>query len=369
MSSAHDGAALDRKQSLAGMLARARAKITEGPRPRQDRNNVPLSHSQNTLWFVDRLQTGGTTYNVAFLFRLEGDLDVAALTDSFASIVMRHEALRTHVLVENDEYFQGVVENPAIVVERTSAESAAEAERLMAELAGTVLDLTAFPLWRASLVTVGDDLHYFGFLVHHIVFDGVSTSIFFEELEQEYNARRVGAEPKVEPPTVQFADFSAWQRKRMAAGAWQESVDHWAGALRGVDVMDIPGDRPLPPEATYSRRRRGDHLGGPGGPGQRARLRAVDHADHRLRHGDGRALQQILGGRGRHLRSADGQPHRSRMRKDDRLLHQHAAAAVPGGSRGDVPGMSRGCPAAVPGRPGARPSAAGGDYRRGRCAA
>ncbi|WP_406087178.1 non-ribosomal peptide synthetase [Kitasatospora purpeofusca] len=234
------------------MLARARAKITEGPRPRQDRNNVPLSHSQNTLWFVDRLQTGGTTYNVAFLFRLEGDLDVAALTDSFASIVMRHEALRTHVLVENDEYFQGVVENPAIVVERTSAESAAEAERLMAELAGTVLDLTAFPLWRASLVTVGDDLHYFGFLVHHIVFDGVSTSIFFEELEQEYNARRVGAEPKVEPPTVQFADFSAWQRKRMAAGAWQESVDHWAGALRGVDVMDIPGDRPLPPEATYA---------------------------------------------------------------------------------------------------------------------
>ncbi len=116
------------------------------------------------------------------------------------------------------------------------------------------------------------------------------------------------------------------------------------------------------------RRRRGDHLGGPGGPGERARLRAVDHADHRLRHGDGRALQQILGVRGHHLRSADGQPHRSRMRKDDRLLHQHAAAAVPGRSRGDVPGMSRGCPATVPGRSGARSPAAGGDYRRGRCA-
>ncbi|MFH8217695.1 amino acid adenylation domain-containing protein [Streptomyces sp. NPDC018057] len=233
------------------MLARARARVTDGPRPRQDRNNVPLSYSQNTLWFVDRLRTGMSTYNVGFLFRLEGDLDVDALTDSVASIIMRHEALRTYVLVENDEYFQGIVESPEIVVERKSARSAEEAERLMAELGDTVLDLTRFPLWRAALVTVGDDLHYFGFVVHHIIFDGVSTSIFFEELEQEYNARRTGTTPKIEPPTVQFADFSEWQRKRMGAGAWQESADYWADTLGGVDVMDIAGDRPLPPEATY----------------------------------------------------------------------------------------------------------------------
>ncbi len=252
MSSVHDETAMDKKQSLAGMLARARAKITEGPRPRQDRNNIPLSHSQNTLWFVDRLRTGMSTYNVAFLFRLEGDLDVEALTGALTSIVMRHEALRTYVLVENDEYFQGIVDSPEIVIERTTAESESEAGRLMDELAATALDLTEFPLWRATLVTVGPGLHYFGFLVHHIIFDGVSTSIFFEELEREYNARRTGAQPKIEPPTVQFADFSVWQRKRMSAGAWQESVDYWAGALRGVDVMDIPGDRPLPPETTYA---------------------------------------------------------------------------------------------------------------------
>lgn len=250
MSSAHDSTALDKKQSLAGILARARAKITEGPRPRQDRNNILLSHSQNTLWFVDRLRTGMSTYNVPFLFRLEGDLDVEALTEAFRSIVTRHEALRTYVLVENDEYFQGIVENPEIAVERISVETEGEAERIMAGLAETTLELTEFPLWRASLVGVGAGLHYFGFVVHHIVFDGVSTSIFFEELEQEYNARRSGTLPKIEPPAVQFADFSLWQRKRMAAGAWQESVDYWSETLRGVDVMDIPGDRPLPPEAT-----------------------------------------------------------------------------------------------------------------------
>ncbi|MEE4545842.1 amino acid adenylation domain-containing protein [Streptomyces sp. V4-01] len=235
------------------MLARARAKITEGPRPRQDRNNIPLSHSQNTLWFVDRLRPGMPTYNVAFLFRLEGDVDVAALNESLTSIVMRHEALRSYVLVENDEYFQGIVDTAEVVIERTAVETESEARRVMDRLSGTALELTEFPLWRAALVTVGDSgLHYFGFLVHHIIFDGVSTSIFFEELEREYNARRAGALPEVEPPTVQFADFSLWQRKRMSAGGWQESVDYWAEALRDVDVMDIPGDRPLPPEATYT---------------------------------------------------------------------------------------------------------------------
>lgn len=249
MSSVHDTATA-KKQSLAGMLARARAKATDGPRPRQDRNNVPLSPSQDTLWFVDRLQTGTTTYNVPFLFRLEGDLDVTALTDAFASIVRRHEALRTYVLEENDEYFQGIVENPEITIEQTSVPSESEADRIMAGLAETAIKLTEFPLWNASLVTVRSDLHYFGFVVHHIVFDGVSTAIFFEELEQEYNARRSGATPEIEPPTVQFADFSEWQRRRIGVGSWQDSVDYWSETLRGVDVMDIPGDRPLPPEAT-----------------------------------------------------------------------------------------------------------------------
>ncbi|WP_128978929.1 non-ribosomal peptide synthetase [Streptomyces roseicoloratus] len=243
---------MDKKQSLAGMLARARAKVSEGPRPRQDRNNVALSSSQNTLWFVDRLKAGTSTYNVPFLFRLEGDLDVTALTDAFTSIVRRHEALRTHVLVENDEYFQGIVEDPEVTIEKSIVESEDEADRIMTELAGTGFTLTEFPLWRASLVTVRDDLHYFGFVVHHIVFDGVSTSIFFEELEEEYNARRSGTTPKVEDPAVQFADFSEWQRKRMSTGAWQESVDYWSETLRDVDVMDIPGDRPLPPEMTYA---------------------------------------------------------------------------------------------------------------------
>ncbi|WP_198347935.1 hypothetical protein [Plantactinospora sp. KBS50] len=53
-----ESAAGSKKQSLAAMLTNARSRITDGPRPRQDRDNVPLSYSQNTLWFVDQLQPG-----------------------------------------------------------------------------------------------------------------------------------------------------------------------------------------------------------------------------------------------------------------------------------------------------------------------
>ncbi len=252
MSAVQESVAGDKKQSLAAMLANARARVTDGPRPRQDRGNVPLSSSQNTLWFVDRLQPGQTTYNVAFGFRLDGELDADALSAAFTSIVMRHEALRTYVLVENDEYFQGIVENPDIVIERSVAQSEADANRIMAELAEATFNLTEFPLWKVNLVTVRSDLHYLGVTLHHIIFDGVSSAIFFDELVQEYNARRVGVVPTIEPPAVQFADFSAWQRKRMQAGAWQASVDYWSETLRDVEVMDIPGDRPLPPDATYA---------------------------------------------------------------------------------------------------------------------
>ncbi|WP_328345310.1 non-ribosomal peptide synthetase [Micromonospora sp. NBC_00421] len=250
--SAPDSVAGDKKQSLATMLANARARVTGGPQPRQDRDNVPLSYSQNTLWFVDQLQPGETTYNVAFAFRLDGELNADALSAALAGIVVRHEALRTYVLVENDQYFQGIVENPEVAVERSYADSETEANRILVERAETRFTLTTFPLWKFDLITVRDDLHFLSVVFHHIIFDGVSSAVFFDELVREYNARRVGVAPEIEPPAVQFADFSAWQRKRLQAGAWQASVDYWTETLRDVEVMDIPGDRPLPPDATYA---------------------------------------------------------------------------------------------------------------------
>src|SRR5215813_4745320 len=57
--------------------------------------DLPLSFAQQRLWFIEQLEPGRASYNVSFLFRLTGPLNVDALRRALAAIVERHEVLRT----------------------------------------------------------------------------------------------------------------------------------------------------------------------------------------------------------------------------------------------------------------------------------
>src|SRR5262249_13677522 len=63
------------------------------PQPRPAR--LPLSFTQQRLWFVNQLQKNTPEYNMPAAFRLRGDLDISALQRAIAHIVDRHEVLRT----------------------------------------------------------------------------------------------------------------------------------------------------------------------------------------------------------------------------------------------------------------------------------
>ena len=62
--------------------------------PRGNQEPCPLSFAQQRLWFLDQLEPGGL-YNVGEALRLEGPLDVSALSRALDAIAARHEALRT----------------------------------------------------------------------------------------------------------------------------------------------------------------------------------------------------------------------------------------------------------------------------------
>src|SRR5438270_522527 len=63
------------------------------PAPRDE--PLPLSLGQETLWFLDQLEPGNTTYNCPAVVRFTGPLDPEAVRRAFEVIVHRHEALRS----------------------------------------------------------------------------------------------------------------------------------------------------------------------------------------------------------------------------------------------------------------------------------
>src|SRR6476661_1472452 len=61
----------------------------------KEERNFPLLFSQEHLWMLDQLEPGNPAYILSGAIRLQGDLNVSALAQSFNEIVRRHETLRT----------------------------------------------------------------------------------------------------------------------------------------------------------------------------------------------------------------------------------------------------------------------------------
>ena len=56
---------------------------------------LPLSFSQQRLWFIDRFEPESAAYNVPASVRLRGQIDVPALEQALSELIRRHETLRT----------------------------------------------------------------------------------------------------------------------------------------------------------------------------------------------------------------------------------------------------------------------------------
>src|SRR6185295_4202271 len=119
---------------------------------------LPLSFSQQRLWFLDQLEPGSFAYNLAGALRLAGPLDVAALARVLDEIVRRHESLRTTFAGGDGEPVQVVAAPapfPLPVVDLAGLPAArreAEAARLAAAEAQRPFDLHRGPLLRMSLL-------------------------------------------------------------------------------------------------------------------------------------------------------------------------------------------------------------------------
>ena len=233
--------------------SRGLVRRPEIPR-RPNRDSAPLSFAQLQMWVIDQMTPGNPAYNMPNGYRLRGPLDSQALENSFNEIIQRHEALRTTFSVLDGEPLQFIHPELKInihVVELDHLTGEQRENRLQAlasEESFKSFDLSRLPLIRVSLFKLDEAEHVLIINLHHIVADGLSVGLLFDELDRFYRAFTSGGDPRPPDLSVQYADFALWQRHTIAnEAAYANQIDFWRTQLGDtLPVLELPGDKPRP---------------------------------------------------------------------------------------------------------------------------
>ncbi len=234
--------------------AKLRAKAPFAPErilPREHRATAPLSFNQESLWFLEQLNPNTSTYNLYDAKRLSGELHLEAVQRALDTIVARHESLRTTFREAEGAPQQFIAGAQAVKLHFLDLTSQGEAEalRLLRTEAERPFDLAHGPLVRFTLVKLHEQEHVLLALFHHIISDGWSVGVFWQEFAQAYQRLTRGpAAQTLELPQLplQFGDYAVWLRERQAQ-EFGPQLAYWKTQLAGAPaLLELPTDRPRP---------------------------------------------------------------------------------------------------------------------------
>ncbi|HEY0605743.1 MAG TPA: amino acid adenylation domain-containing protein, partial [Herpetosiphonaceae bacterium] len=235
------------------------AGVPQAAIPRAERDQpLPLSFSQERVWFLNELSPGNTAYNTQVTIRFTGPLEINVLEQAFGEIIRRHELLRTAFVAEDGQPVQIIhppyaVSIPLIDLRDLPAERRAdETSRLIDAEFQRSFDVRQIPLIRWTLLRLADQEHLLIQVEHHLIHDGWSLSVLFGEMQALYQAYLRGESSPLPELPIQFADFTTWQRQWIQDGIAADQMAYWKRQLAGSSfVLELPTDRPRPVVQTF----------------------------------------------------------------------------------------------------------------------
>lgn len=208
--------------------------------------SVPMSLSHSRFWLLDLLLEDKTTSNVAFQYRITGELRIGSLERALKLVTARHEALRTSFTVDEEDpnsANQNIHDALTFKLEHRRIQNFDEVTDEYSKLRTHVFDLSSPELLRVVVLSLGAKSHYMLLGYHHMIMDGASLQILLADIETAYNGRPLG------PPPRQFADFASGQQDALENGSMSSELAYWRQVFD-----DAPSTLPLLPVAKISAR-------------------------------------------------------------------------------------------------------------------
>lgn len=239
------------KESIIAFLEKQRMNRAEPALLPSESNVAPLSFSQQSHLHLHQLFDQGSTRIVTAAIRLHEALDYQCLQWAVDEMMLRHEALRTRVVMRDGIPMQQT-DRPARCQVEMHDLSALDGEQQLTAIRNHIddamfakINVTADPLFAVKSLQIGLAHHVLILAMDHMISDGVSRSILLRDLLAAYAQLRRGLAVSLPPIPIQFADYALWQRQ--ALEHWRQTHGaYWQERLISQRALALPLDETDP---------------------------------------------------------------------------------------------------------------------------
>ncbi len=206
----------------------------------REKGPIPLAGVQQRVfsWSKHLAQdTPAGHFQVAL--HLNGDLQVAVVEWAMATIVARHEIMRTTFSeldgVSRQDIHLPRKEDIVCIDLSYSSASREQYKKVVKECLFYSFQLDTLPLFHCRMVKLRHDMYVLIFVMHRIICDSYSFAVMLEEFVELYTLRVTGKAPGRHPWQIwQYADYALEEKSRWVGVARKRLERFWSGYLRGA---------------------------------------------------------------------------------------------------------------------------------------
>lgn len=220
--------------------------------------NLALSFSQEGITLRMQIAPRCAFLNVPMMLHYDGRLAPGILEQSLNEFIRRHEIARTTFSTVDGKPVQ-IIHPPfsikVVVVDLQQfpkQEREAEALRVATDEARVLFDLGKGPLLRALLIRMNEKDDRLLITLHHLICDGFSINqVLFRELLLLYEAFSLGRPSPLPELTIQYADYTLWEREYLQDQVLRPHLTYWKKKLADLEPLQLPYDYSRPDQPTF----------------------------------------------------------------------------------------------------------------------
>ncbi len=195
------------------------------------------------------------TYNLPFVFKIEGELNTSAFRESVGTVLSRHEIFRMTFSGKN--FDPEAHEQPLYFFKQIDLEGSAELYEQLAlridEEISRPFDIGTGPLIRLHLFRLEPSQFVLLVLMHHSITDLRSKELLLRQISESYEAILKKEQLTVPEARFKYSDYLNRLREWLSSPAADKVREFWKNELRDFEgLIQLPLDHPRPSVASSS---------------------------------------------------------------------------------------------------------------------